>query len=463
MELDTLKGYGSTYQSKIIAALLTDKVFFEQIDDILVVDYFESEGNKWIVERIKKYFLQYKEIPTLEVFKQEVDEEANDILKIDVTEKLRTAWTHTGDTDLSYIKDKFLSFCKNQQLKSAIYASVDLLKSENYDEIHRLFDEALKAGLSKDIGVKLMEEDVQNVFKKLQRFPIPTPWEPINDLCQGGLSKKELGIIVAPPGTGKTWILTTLGTEALRQGKTVIHYTLELPEGMISQRYYSSMTHIYSENLEYSVDDITSKVEKLAGKGAKIIIKEYPTKGASINTLRAHIEKTKIEGYEPDLVIVDYGDLLKPLQFYSEKRLQIGNIFEDLRGLAGEYQIPIWTATQANRSSMESNEVRGEQVSEDYSKIFIGDFIVSIQRKIEDKVSKTARVHIIKNRFGPDGLTYPSTFDAGNGLLTVHEASSEEGKSAKKKMGQSGDVLRGLLKEKYKDIKSQRSEEKRNS
>lgn len=460
MELDTLKGYGNAYQSKIIAALLTDKVFFEQIDDILFVEYFESEGNKWIVEKIKKYFNKYKEIPTLEVFKREIDEEINEVLKIDVTQKLRSSWEHTTDTDLNYIKDKFLSFCKNQKLKSAIYSSVDLLKSENYDEIHRLFDDALKAGLSKNIGVKLMEEEVETIFKKLQRFPISTPWDKINEISQGGLSKKELGIIVAPPGTGKTWVLTSIGSEALKQNKTVIHYTLELPEGMIAQRYYSSLTHIYSENLEYSVDEISRKVESLANKGSKLIIKEYPTKGASINTLRAHIEKTKTNGYIPDLIIVDYGDLLKPPHFYKEKRLQIGNIFEDLRGLAGEFEIPIWTATQSNRSSQESNEVRGEQVSEDYSKIFIGDFIFSIQRKVEDKVSKTARIHIIKNRFGPDGFTYPSTFDAGNGLLSIHEPTSEEGKSAKKKMGQSGDILRKILHDKYVDIQTQRKEQK---
>ena len=455
MELDTLKGYGNVYQSKVIAALLMDKVFFEQIDDILSVDFFESESNKWIIEQTKKHFNTYKELPTLEVFKYKVDEEINDVLKIDITEKLRIAWSHINDKDLEFIKDRFLSFCRNQKLKAAIYSSVDLLKTENYDEIHRLFDEALKAGLSKDLGVKLMEEDVLNVFAKLKRFPISTPWEIINEISQGGLSKKELGIIVAPPGTGKTWILTTLGSEALKQGKTVIHYTLELSDGMTAQRYYSSLTHIYSENLEYSIDEITRKIEGLAGKGSKLIIKEYPTKGASINTLRAHIEKSIANGFQPDMIIVDYGDILKPPQYYKEKRLQLGNIFEDLRGLAGEFEVPVWTATQANRSASEGNVVSGEQVSEDYSKIFIGDFIISIQRKIEDKASKTARVYVIKNRFGPDGLTFPSTFDAGNGLLSVHEESSVEGKTAKKKMGQSGDILRKMLRDKYKDINSQ--------
>lgn len=460
IEHDTLRGYGNVYQSKIIAAILMDKMFFEQIDDILFIDYFESESNKWIVNKIKTYFNTYKQIPTLEVFKHEIDNEQNEILKIDITEKLRNAWSHTTDTDLQYIKDKFLSFCQNQQIKSAIYNSIDLLKLENYEEIRKLFNDAFKAGISKNIGVKLMEEEVNNVFKKLVRYPINTPWDLINDISQGGLSKGELGIVVAPPGTGKTWLLVSIGVAALNAGKNVLHYTLELSEGMIAQRYYSRFTDIYSENLEFSMDEIETKLKKYIKIGSKLVIKEYPTKGASTNTIRSHIEKSVSLGYVPDLIIIDYGDIMKPPQFFKEKRLQIGNIFEDLRGLAGEYGIPVWTATQSNRSGNEGNYVTGEQVSEDYSKMMIADLVFSIQRKIEDKVSKTARVHIIKNRFGPDGLTFPSKFDAGNGALSMYEETSVEGKNTKKQMGKEGEVLRKLLKNKFIDIETKPLENK---
>ena len=144
------------------------------------------------------------------------------------------------------------------------------------------------------------------------------------------------------------------------------------------------------------------------------------------------MERSIILGYKPDVIIVDYGDLLKSSQYYKEKRLEIGNIYEELRGLAGEFNVPVITASQSNRSSEEGEIIVGSQISEDYSKVMIGDFVFSVHRKIEDKLAKTARVFIIKNRFGPDGITFPSKFDTSNGNLNIYEGSSIQGKETKK-------------------------------
>ena len=218
---------------------------------------------------------------------------------------------------------------------------------------------------------------------------------------------------------------------------------------MVAKRYYSVITGIASHDLPYNIPDIGHKIKILSAKSSNLIIKEYPTKSASVNTLRAHTDKMVKFGIKPHIIIVDYGDLLKAPQYYKEKRLELGNIFEELRGLAGEFQVPVWTASQANRSASETDIISGEQISEDYSKIMIGDFIFSISRKVEDQVHKTARVFIIKNRFGVDKITFPAKFDVSNGNLNIYEEKSVQGQQLKENMNKKEINIRKQLKDRF--------------
>ena len=112
-----------------------------------------------------------------------------------------------------------------------------------------------------------------------------------------------------------------------------------------------------------------------------------------------------------------FADIMKSTQHFTEKRHSIGLIYEELRGVAGEFDIPVWTASQANRSSLEEDVIGADKVSEDYSKVMTADFVMSMSRKVEDKIANTGRFHVIKNRFGPDGLTFPATINT-NRLYT---------------------------------------------
>ena len=152
------------------------------------------------------------------------------------------------------------------------------------------------------------------------------------------------------------------------------------------------------------------------------------------------------------MVIVDYADILMPTGNFREKRHAIGNIYEDLRGLAGELEIPIWTASQANRSALEEDVIGADKVAEDYSKVMTADFVMSMSRKVEDKIANTGRFHVIKNRFGIDGVTYPSTINTNIGGVKIHEGSSQFGKEAQDKMNNSEEFLRKELANKYKDM-----------
>lgn len=453
---DSLKEMGGEYQSKVLCLLITDIKFLKQVYDILLIDYFESEARQWIVKLIKKYYSEYKSVLTHSVFKSSLASEKNEILKIDIIDKFKEISLYKNSNDLKFVKDDFVNFCINQHYKLSIYHSIDDLENKNYDAIKNRFKEAARVGLDPNIGLYGLDENIDKVFEELKRNTINTPWETINDITEGGLGPKELGIIVAPPGAGKTWLLCSLGYAALRQGKHVIHYTLELSENMILRRYYSIMTGIPSENLKFNKNDIHHKIKALLHHDAKLIIKEYPPKRASIDTLNSHFDRIKnlYESHNSKyFILVDYGDLLKAPQYYKDKRLEIGNIFEELRGFAVEEEIPIWTGTQVNRSGAKEDYIEGESVSEDYSKIMTGDFLMSMSRKIEDKKNKTARAFIIKNRFGPDKMGFPAKFNVYTGQCEIYNTDSFQGQNIKNEMKNNENLVKDELREKYFKIK----------
>ena len=445
---ETLTQFGTSFQSKIVASLMSDIKFIQTISDILEPDMFDSDSNKWLVKSIRDYFYEYKKQPTLEVVKYKIDEIDNDVLKSGVVDKLRDVWKNIEATDLEFVQSETLDFCKNQTLKSAILESVDMLENKNYDGIKSLIDNAMKAGSERDLGHDYIPS-LEVRLSESARITVKTPWDVINDITDGGLGAGELGVVVAPAGIGKSWTLQALGSEVVRQGKTVVHYTLELNENYVGLRYDSIFSGVTTGNIKYHKEDVEKKLQSLPGK---LLIKYFPTKAASVNTIGAHLKQIELSGVTVDMVIVDYADILMPTGNFKEKRHAIGTIYEDLRGLAGELEIPIWTASQANRSALEEDVIGADKVSEDYSKVMTADFVISMSRKVEDKIANTGRFHVIKNRFGIDGVTYPSTINTNIGVVKIHEGSSQFGKETQGKMNNSEEFLRKELANKYNDM-----------
>ena len=446
--MDKLTNYGHGFQIKTISSLLSDKAFLQQVSDILLPEFFESEANQWIVETIVKYFHEYKSSPTLDVFKIKVQEIDRDVVKASIIDSLKDSYKYLESNDLNFVKEEVLGFCKNQCLKRAILDSVEFLRKGEYDAIKAAIDAAMKSGADKAVGHEY-NECVIDRYKDNVRATIPTPWPIINEVSDGGFGKGELIVFVAPAGIGKSWGLINVGAHAVKAGLNVVHYTLELNEGYVGQRYDAVLTGIAAQNLKYNQDEIESMVSKLKGN---LIIKYYPTKTASSSTLRAHIEKMILVGKKPDLLIVDYADLLRGAVARKEMRHELESIYEDLRGIAGEYEVPLYTASQANRSALEDDVIEAGKISESYSKIMIADFVLSLSRKVNDKIAGTGRWHIIKNRFGPDGITLPSKMNMSNGQIHIYEETSAEGRDTKKDMQNGESLLRKSLANKYKEI-----------
>ena len=444
---DRLAEYGFTFQVKVIAAMFTDRAFLQQIADIIQPDYFESDSNIWLLEIIIAHFREYKTPPSKDVLKVKVTEISDDVLKTAILEQLKEVFRFMESDDLSFVKDEILKFCKNQEIKRAIMDSVGLLKMGNYDEIKTKIDSAMKAGADTDIGLDY-KANISARYAESSRHTITTGWDVVDDLMDGGLARGELGVVMAPAGIGKSWMLINIGANAMRAGHTVIHYTLELNHNYVGQRYDSVLTGINAQTLKHHQDTVQEKMNSLRGD---LIVKYFPTKSVGIMGLKAHLEKTIMLGKTPALVIVDYGDLLK-INAKKDKHEALEELYEELRGMAGEYDIPVWTASQAGRSALEEDVIEADKIASSYGKVMVADFLMSLSRKVEDKMSGTGRGHVIKNRFGPDGITLPSKINTNNGQFQFFEPQTTQGKQTTQVMKTGENLIKKNLAQKFKDL-----------
>ena len=445
--IDNLKKFGNEFQIKCISGLVSDRPFIERLADLVEPDFFETDAHKWIVKESIKYFNEYRDLPTLNVFKVKMDILTNDVLKQSIVNNLKVVYMKMNDGDLTFIKEQFLEFCKNQKLKMEISESMDLLVTGEYEKIKSKVDEALKAGMERNLG-HAYDEDVDKRMSVMARNAIKTNWEVIDNLMDGGLGPGELGIITACAGSGKSWVLSKIGAEAMKQGKNVLHFTLELNENYVGLRYDACFTGIDFQNIRKNVDIVK---QKIGGVPGKLKIKYFPIKTVSANSLKNHCERIQTLGTKIDLIIVDYADILRPMHSdrNSNSYSEAGGIYEELRGVAGDLQVPIWSASQSNRAAMDEDIIQANNIADSYRKIMTADFVMSLSRKVQDKVANTARFHIIKNRFGPDGLTFPSKMNAGCGHIEIFAENSREGLALQNEMMNGENQVKSVLKNKW--------------
>ena len=273
----------------------------------------------------------------------------------------------------------------------------------------------MKAGQDKNMGHEY-NKDVESRYREDNRMTVPTPWDTINDMLQGGLGNGDFGLIFGNPGGGKSWSLIALGGFAIKMGYNVLHYTLELGEDYVGRRYDAFFTTIPVNKILQSREKVEETVGSLKGE---LIIKEFPTGRATINTIEAHIAKVKSLGIEPDLVIIDYVDLLSSKRKSTDRKFEIDDIYTSTKGLARELNIPIWSVSQVNRAGSKDNVIEGDKAAGSYDKMMITDFAMSLSRKKEDKVNNTGRFHVMKNRYGMDGITYRLKADTSTGHFEI--------------------------------------------
>ena len=417
MTLTKLSQYGKPFQVKVLGSLLTDKAFLLNVRDTIQEDYFDADAHKWILKNIIQYFDKYHTVITMDVLKIELVKIDNEVLKTAIKEELRNSY-QASQQDLEYVQEEFTTFCKNQKLKQALMDSADLLNAGDYDAIRGMIETALKAGMDKNIGHEYLK-DIESRYRENYRPTVPTPWRVLNEGFQGGFGPGDLGIIFGNPGGGKSWMMVAMAAHAVQQGFNVIYYTLELGEDYVGKRFDCYFTG-------YSIDEVNkhrAKVEEIVTNlTGKLIVKEYAPKAATVNTIKSHIQKCEDMDFKVDLVIIDYVDYLRaPSKKFTERKDEIDDVFVAVKGLAKELKIPILTPSQVNRMGAKDQVIEGDKAAGSYDKLMVADVAISLSRQKEDKVNGTGRVHIMKNRYGMDGMTYNAKVDTNNGHIDISD------------------------------------------
>tara|TARA_R100000697_G_scaffold65505_1_gene78244 strand:- start:1535 stop:2881 length:1347 start_codon:yes stop_codon:yes gene_type:complete len=414
MTLKSLQQYGKAFQLKVLGSLLTDKTFLLNVRDVLYPDYFDADSHKWIISQIVEYFDQYHTNVTMDVLKVELHKVENEVLQVALKEELRNSYAASQD-DLEYVQEEFTNFCKNQEMKNAILSSADLLKLGDFDGIRNLVEKAIKAGMDKNIGHEY-NKDIETRYRVDYRPTIPSPWPILNEGIQGGFGPGDLGIIFGSPGGGKSWTMVAIAAHAVQLGYKVNYYTLELGQDYVGKRFDCYFTGYNIDEINKHRKDVETYVNNLKGK---LIVKEYPPKGASISTIKAHVQKCMDMEHKPDMIIIDYVDYLRApsKSKYSERKDEIDDNFIATKGLAKDLKIPILTPSQVNRMGARDSVIEGDKAAGSYDKMMVADICLSLSRMKEDKVLGTGRIHVMKNRYGQDGMTYNIKMDTNNGHI----------------------------------------------
>lgn len=436
--LNKLSQFGKSFQLKVLGSLLTDKAFVLTVRDTINPDYFDSDSHKWIVQNSLSYFDKYHTVITLEVLKVELQKIENEVLRVAVKEELRNAYEATKD-DMAYVQEEFAKFCKNQELKKALIDSADLLNTGDFDAIRATIERALKAGMDKNLGHEY-NKDIETRYRTDYRPTIATPWPMINNMIQGGFGPGDLGIVFGNPGGGKSWMMVAIAAHAVKLGFNVNYYTLELGEDYVGKRFDCYYTGLNIDEINNHRDKVETMVDRLKGK---LIVKEYPPKSASIATIKAHVQKCMDIDHKPDLVIIDYVDYLRPpSKKYSERKDEIDDVFIGAKALAKELQVPVLTPSQVNRMGAKDDIIEGDKAAGSYDKMMVADICLSLSRKKEDKVLGTGRLHVMKNRYGRDGMTFNVKVDTNNGHIEVEEEVDLDLSSVQQQNASVNDVAR---------------------
>jgi len=446
------KQYGKPFQEKIFQGLLTDHTWAAQMSEVMQPNYFDLKYLAYLSDKYFKYNGKYRSFPTLSllisIIKDELREPSNAVLKEQIVEYLGRM-RHSPDMgDIAYVKDKSLDFCRKQALREALEKSVELISGDKYDAVVDLMRKAVSVGLPTSMGHDFFE-DAEARFIKVNRAACPTGIDQLDEktVLNGGLGRGELGVIAANTGVGKSHMLVSLGANALKRGKNVVHYTFELTETAVGIRYDSHLTEIPSNEIQDSKQEVMDKYKDM--ELGKLIIKEYPTGTATVNTLRNHLEKLSLRGFVPNLILIDYADIMRSSREYDALRLELKLIYEELRNLAMEKNIPIWTASQANRDSSNSDIVGLENMSESYGKAMVADVVLSLSRKPAEKATGMGRLFVAKNRAGRDGILFPIHIDTARSTIKVLDESELTLQEA---ITQDDSSRKNVLREKWKQV-----------
>jgi replicative DNA helicase len=393
------------FEERLVQAFIVDHPFAEQMVEVLDLNYFNIEHLKATAKIIFDYYQNYKTFPSFQLLVHMVKNELKDEI---LREKIIAFFIKIQKTplngDLEYIKEASLDFCKKRKLALALETSLNFIEERKFDEISHVIQKALQAGSEKDVGHWFLN-DFEKRMAIVNRQPVATPWPELNLLLRGGgIAGGELAVICAPTGVGKSHALVDIGADAVINGLNVLHVSLELSEIDIGNRYDARFSGVITENLRDNKDVVKQAIDQLKGQ---LVIKSYPVSGASAQTLKNLLYKLKLKDFTPNVLIIDYADLMKSSKGYEQRRFEEENVYREVRALSQEINIPIWTATQTNRSGVDEKVLTLKHVAESFAKAQISDLFMTMMREKENSATTMGCFYLAKSRLGRDGIRMP--------------------------------------------------------
>lgn len=415
--LSTIYSFTDSMQEKILTVLWRDSNSYFIYRECIKPKYFRKAVHIDLCRIIFEYWDRYEKPPTLDVLVEEVSQlleksKTKQNLEEEFIDTL-TRMAQMNLEDLEYVKDQIIEFGKKQAMIEAVVEGAEIIeKNGEYEKVEELVKNAVRVGEdNSDIGTFVFE----NIEERLESYNkeedvierIPTSNELLNNIMKGGLGRTEMGVVIAPPGRGKTTFLIDTGSAAVKAGFNVVHYSFENNEKQITRNYD---TRLLEKDIEYIKENTEKSVNALLNmnklRKGQLVVKKYPTKGATINTIRAHLKQLEVvKGFVPDVIIIDYGAIIKPLNSYKEKRNVIEENYEDIRALADEFDAAVWTAAQGNRGSLSKKIVTIADLAEAFAIANTADFMIALCQTPKEKSKGVMRYFIAKQRDGSDHIT----------------------------------------------------------
>lgn len=430
-EKDGFEYLGLKFQERLIRQFLADRKFAERIMDIINPNYFEDEYLRVIAATIKNAYEKYETIPDVESLKMRVVADLdNDVKKKFLTGQIDRV-ANAEENDGQYVQDTAMQFCKQQELNKALRKCAKIIDGgdiNDYEKCAELMRKALEAGDITDNDKNVLE-GLAEVLSEDYRLPIPTGIDGLDDLMDGGLSRGELALILAPFGVGKTTMITKLASSAKRHDCNVLQIFFEDNVKVIQRKHLSCWTGIKLNDLSLpeNLQRLEDEIEYQGKNGGKIVLKKFPSAGTTIPIIRQYVKRKIAQGFRPDILLLDYIDCVQPSTTQSDVNVGEGMVMREFESLLADFDIAGWTAIQGNRSSIGAEVVEADQMAGSIKKGMIGHFIVSIAKTNNQKEAGIATMAILKSRFGQDGVIFHDIkFDNSNLQIDMTESQGGE-------------------------------------
>jgi replicative DNA helicase len=396
----------------ILTHLLHDEDYARRTLPYLKSEYFSDIAEKVIYEELNNFIQKYNALPSREALTIEIDNRSNlnDKQFEDIAKYVSTL-SHEENDDRDWLVNTTEKFCQEKAIYNAIMDSISIIDGDgNRDKgsIPTILSDALAVSFDPNVGHDFLDNsDARFDFYHRVEERVPFDLEYLNKITKGGVPKKSLNIILAGTGVGKSLAMCHMASANLLDGKNVLYITLEMAEEKIAERIDANLLNVRLDELkELPKQSYDKKMDRIRNKTTgKLIVKEYPTAAANVGHFRHLINELRLKkSFRPDIIYVDY------LNICSSARMKVGgnvntysyikSIAEELRGLAVEQNVPIWSATQTTRSGYTNSDIGLEDTSESFGLPATADFMIAIISTEELSQLNQVLVKQLKNRYG---------------------------------------------------------------